>query len=327
MSARLPPARTPAAPQPRSLDVTAGRDRTIPAGPDRPTVLVTGATRGIGLAAARLLAERGCLVLVHGRDEHAARAACRELGLPASRSAIWGDLADLQHVRPLAHQALRAAPVLDGVILNAGVFQEGGQISSQGFELDFAVNYLAQFLLVHLLMDCLVAAPAARVLFVSSSAYINGRVELAAFGAQHLHDPLTAYATSKVLCLMAALELARRMAGSRVCVNACNPGPTCTRLLEAGQRFGWRASGGAPARAARDLAWLVLSPDLRGVSGRYFNNRRTPNVPKRLRDPAATRAVYEASLRLCSAFAAPLSPRLFAGRGRQQARYSGMNPR
>lgn len=271
----------------------------------QPTILITGATRGIGQSTAKLLADKRCLVIVHGRDERAARASCAKLDIPESLIPVWGDLADLKQVPLLANQVLNAASVLDGVILNAGVFQQGNLTSADGFELDFAVNYLSHLLLVHLLFDRLFTAPEARVVFVSSSAYINGQVDLDHLGTQYMHDPLKAYATSKLLCLMAALELARRLTGSRVCVNACNPGPTRTRLLDAGKSYGWRASGGPPLKAAQRLSWLVLSPDLHAVSGRYFNDRRTPNVPIRMRDPATTAAVYEASMRLCSASSTP----------------------
>jgi len=267
----------------------------------QPTVLVTGATRGIGLSSAQLLADEGCLVIVHGRDEQSARASCAKLDNPESLTPVWGDLADLKQVCLLANQVLKVTPALDGVIFNAGVFSHGDQTSANGFELTFAVNYLSHVLLVHLLLDRLFTAPEARVVFVSSSAYINGQVDLDHLGAQYMHDPLKAYATSKLLCLMAALELARRLTLSRVCVNACNPGPTRTRLLDTGKSFGWRASGGSPLKAARRLAWLVLTPDLNAVSGRYFNDRRTPNVPLRMRDPVITAAVYEASMRFCSA--------------------------
>ncbi len=274
------------------------------------TILITGATRGIGQSTAKLLVDNGCLVIMHGRDESAARASCTRLGTPETLTPVWGDLADLKQVRALANQVLDATSVLDGVILNAGVFQPGCLTSVDGFELDFAVNYLSHLLLIHLLHDRLLSASEARVIFVSSSAYINGEVDLAHFGAQHMHDPLKAYATSKLLCLMAALELARRLSGSSVCVNACNPGPTRTSILDAGKNYGWRATGGTPLTAARRLAWLVLSPDLHGVSGRYFNDRRTPNVPKRMRDPAALTAVYEASMHLCTVFKKPLSKKL-----------------
>jgi NAD(P)-dependent dehydrogenase (short-subunit alcohol dehydrogenase family) len=228
------------------------------------------------------------------------------LTLPRRPIPVWGDLSDLNQVHALASQVLKVTPALDGMILNAGVFQPGGQTSSDGYELDFAVNYLSHLLLLHALLDRLHSAPEARVLFVSSSAYINGRVDLAHLGSQHIHDPLLAYATSKLLCLMAALELARRLSGSRICVNACNPGPTRTPLLDAGKRHGWRASGGSPLKAAHRLGWLALSPELHAVRGRYFNDRRTPNVPQRIRDPAATATAYEASMQLVSAWSRPL---------------------
>lgn len=266
---------------------------------NRPVVLITGATSGIGYATAKLLTGKGDRVVVHGRDEKTARAACAEINAARALIPVWADLADLAQVRALAKQIKQAAPPLDAVIFNAGVFQKGGLLSVDGFELDFAVNYLSHLLLAHLLLEHL--APQARVIFVSSSAYINGKADASDLGKQYLNDPMTAYATSKQLCLMAALEMARRLSRTGICVNTCNPGPTNTGLLATGKEYGWRNAGNPPIKAARRLEWLALSPELRSVTGRYFNGKQTPNVPKRVRDEKTTAAIYEASIRLCKA--------------------------
>lgn len=258
-------------------------------------ILVTGATSGIGEAAAELFSLKGHKVIIHGRTESEARQACRG---NSAYAPVWGDLADLKQVRRLAKQIEKTAKKINVAILNAGIFQSGGKLSADGFELDFAVNYLSQLLLISLLLEQAVLNPS-RIIFVSSSAYINGKVDLSLLGKQYLNDPMMAYATSKQLCLVAALELSRRLAGTGVCVNACNPGPTATNLLAAGRKYGWRNSGGLPVKAARRLEWLALSPEIASVSGRYFNGKKTPNVPKRLRDGKFMSNVYEASMRLC----------------------------
>lgn len=273
---------------------------------------MTGATAGIGYATVKLLSDKGCKVIIHGRNEKSARAACKRLNISRAAVPVWGDLRDLRKVYRLAKQIKEVSASLDVVVLNAGVFQKGGLRSADGLELDFVVNYLSQLLLVHLLLPQLLAARHSRIIFVSSSAYINGKVDIDNLGKQHVHDPITAYATSKQLCLMAALEVSRRLSKTTVCVNACNPGPTCTKLLAAGKNHGWRNSGSSPVKAANRLEWLALSPELRTVSGHYFNGRSTPNVPERIRNAETIAAVYEASTRICRI--SPLFPEKSAAR-------------
>jgi len=265
---------------------------------NQPTILITGATSGIGYAATKLLVGKGCNIVVHGKDRKTVRTICEEFNAE-SIITVWGDLSSLKQTSSLAEKIRKSAPTLDVVILNAGTFQKGGFLSADGFELDFAVNYLSQLFLTHLLLSQSCLAPNARVIFVSSSAYINGKLDMDSFGKQYLNDPMMAYATSKQLCLMAALELARRLSRTNICINACNPGPTHTRLLAAGKEYGWRNSGGPPIKAARRLEWLALSPLLKTASGHYFNGKKAPHVPQRIRNEIVTAAVYETSVRLC----------------------------
>ena len=264
------------------------------------TILVTGATSGIGKSTAKVLSDDGCKVFVHGRNEKKAQDACAELG-QKSTIPVWGDLSDLKQVRLLSKQIAETAAVFDVVIFNAGVFQKGGLISADGFELDFAVNYLSHLLLAHLFLSQSCLSPQARIIFVSSSAYINGKVDVNNLGKEHLQDPMMAYATSKQLCLMSALELSVRLSKTSMCVNACNPGPTDTALLAEGKNFGWNNSGSSVVKAAHRIKWLASSPELKKTSGYYFNGRKTPNVPKRIRDENITAIIYETSMRLCNA--------------------------
>lgn len=271
----------------------------------QPVILITGATSGIGYAAAKLLYDDNCRVIIHGRNKITSCGACTKIGISQQVVPVWGDLSSLKQIRQLAAQIKEIAPVIDVVILNAGIFQKDGLLSEDGFELDFAVNYLSHMLLVHLLLSCLIRGT--RIVFVSSSAYINGKVDVNNLGNQYIHDPMNAYATSKQLCLIASLELSRRLQNQQICVNACNPGPTSTKLLAAGKEYGWSNLGSSSVKAAHRLEWLALSPELETASGNYFNDKKMPNVPKRLRDEKFSSSVYEKTMFLCKTMSLPLN--------------------
>lgn len=261
--------------------------------------MITGATSGIGQATVESLVNSGFRVIVHGRDEKKVLALCEKINAPGFLIPVWGDLSDLSQVRTLANQILEKTPVIDGMIFNAGVFQKGGSLSNDGFELDFSVNYLSHFLLFHLLIRKLKIISAMRVIFVSSSAYISGKVNFDQFGLQYVNDPMMAYSTSKLLCLMGAMEIARRTSKINISVNIYNPGPIRTNLLDTGKEYGWVVTGQSPNKAAKELKWLLLDEEVKSISGSYFSGYRRPNVPVRVRDQASILKVYELSIGLC----------------------------
>jgi retinol dehydrogenase-14 len=109
------------------------------------TIFITGATSGIGKATAKLLIDKGRRVIIHGRDKKSVQDTCSEFNVNGLAVPVWGDFFELKQVHSFAKQVSKITPVLDCFILNAGVFQSGGQRSVDGFELDFAVNYLSHF--------------------------------------------------------------------------------------------------------------------------------------------------------------------------------------
>ena len=234
----------------------------------RPTILVTGATDGIGKQTALDLARSGARVLVHGRNQARAEHAVAELRAAGGQAleAVWGDFASLAQVRSLAEEVRSRVDRLDILVNNAGVYMKDRILTEDGLETTFQVNYLAAFLLTRLLLDRLEAAPAARIVVVSSVAHQGGYLDFENLQGERLFDAYSAYASSKLADLLFAVELAERLRGTRVSVNALHPGTVGTKLLRAG--FGM--DGVDVARGARTSAYLALSPDVEGVTGRYF---------------------------------------------------------
>jgi retinol dehydrogenase 14 len=260
------------------------------------TILVTGSTDGIGRETARQLGERGARVLVHGRTrakaEHAAAALRDETGRDAF-DAVAGDFARLDEVRALAADVAARHPRLDALVNNAGIYATERGLSAEGFELTLAVNHLAPFALTHLLIDAL--GRGGRVVFVSSN--VHRRVAALDFDdLDRARDwsGYDAYADSKLMNVLTAFELARRLAPRAITVNAMHPGVIGTKLLRDG--FGMRGGGAEVARGAAGEVKLALDPALDGVTGRYFDQTEEASASSLASDAALQARVYELSL-------------------------------
>lgn len=229
------------------------------------SILVTGATDGIGLATAKALVGSQKKLLVHGRNEAKATAAAKTVG----GTPVWGDLADLAQVRALAKQveaALGPAP-LDVLLNNAGVFETERHLSKDGFERTMAVNHLAPFLLTKLLLPKVEAAPQGRVVNVSSMAHARGKLDLKDFDFEKRFDGYAAYATSKLANVYFTHALARRLKNDAT-TYALHPGVIHTKLLTTG--FSMQ---GAPLEVGtRTSVYCATAPELAKVSGRYYSD-------------------------------------------------------
>jgi len=265
------------------------------------TALVTGATDGIGLETARQFGALGWRVLVHGRNEAKARRAAKTLAdvvETGTYAPVWGDLSRMQEVVALGRQTLALAPSLDVLVNNAGVSVGTRTVTEDGFELTMAVNHFAHFLLTHHLRGALHAAPAARVVTVSSMTHASGRIDLGDLALAKRFDGYIAYATSKLANILFTVALARRLAGSPVTANCCHPGVISTKLLHS--RFGM---GGAPVeRGARTSVYLASSPEVAKVSGKYFDDCREVTPARAARDEKLAESLWDASERMLSKF-------------------------
>jgi NAD(P)-dependent dehydrogenase (short-subunit alcohol dehydrogenase family) len=274
----------------------------------RKLCLVTGATSGIGLATARRLAAMGASVVVAGRNPATGRAAVERLRRETgSRDLDWlsADLADLAQVRELAAEFQRRHESLDVLVNNAGATFRERRLTRDGVEMTFAVNHLAPFTLTSLLLPALHAGAPSRIVNVASSAHVRGRLDLDDVPLDHGYRPFRAYARSKLCNLLFTYELARRLDGTGVTVNAVDPGLVRTPF---GNRNGalrtlaWylihlrhrRASVG-PAAGADTVVHLATAPELATTSGRYFARRQPVTSSPDSRDEALAARLWRVS--------------------------------
>jgi NAD(P)-dependent dehydrogenase (short-subunit alcohol dehydrogenase family) len=262
-----------------------------------PTMLVTGASDGIGLQTAMQLGQHGARVLVHARTETKARDVVKRLDAHGVKEAIpvWADLSVIAQVKALAQQVATHTTVLDVLVNNAGVFMTEAQRSVDGFEMTFAVNHFAPFLLTHAVLPMLEAAAAARIVNVSSVAHTRGRVTVEDLPVPRDFDGYAAYGASKLLNVLFTHELARRLSAAqrKPVTFALHPGVITTKLLKTG--FGM--AGASVESGARTSVFCATSKSV-GASGTYYSDAREVPCAPTANDPALEKAVYERSCAL-----------------------------
>lgn len=238
------------------------------------TVVVTGATGGIGGATARGVAERGATTVLVARDPESGEALragiARATGNPRVHLFV-ADLSSLAAVRAVAGDIAADHPRIDVLVNNAATYTRRRKVSADGIELQWAVNHLAPFLLTRSLLGPL-AAGGARVVTVSSGAHRGARLRWDDLQMERRYFGWAAYSATKLANLLFTRELARRMAGSGVTANALHPGVVATELLMGGfppirllRRF-----LRTPEEGARTPVFLATSPTVEGITGKYW---------------------------------------------------------
>jgi NAD(P)-dependent dehydrogenase (short-subunit alcohol dehydrogenase family) len=264
--------------------------------PEQTVALITGSTDGIGKQTALELARKGAQVIVHGRNPAKAQAAAeatqKAAGAKARVEWVAFDLASLASVRAGAAEVARRFPTLNVLINNAGVFATERRVSADGHELSMAVNHLGHFLLTQLLVPTLVQQAPARVVNVSSGMHQRGRMKWDDIELTRGYDGAAAYAQSKLANVLFTVELAERLSGTGVTVNALHPGVIATKLL----REGFGMDGGASlASGAQTSVYVALAPELEKVSGRYFDNSREARLSPGAQDPQSRQKLWTLS--------------------------------
>ncbi len=267
------------------------------------SALVTGATGGIGYAVAFDLARQGAHIYLHGRNAQMVDGAVANLrrALPqAEVTPVVADFTDLAQVRRMAAEI--ASP-LDILVNNAGCWTAARSETSDGFETQFAVNYLSPFLLTELLLPKLHTAAAARIVMVSSKVHARGDIDFEDLMLrQGRYNGVTAYANSKLCGLLMMTSLAARLVGSNICINAAHPGAVATDIARAGGAVAFLLRLGrpfllSPAQGARTPVMLAIDPSIL-TSGVYYENEQPAQMHKNASDAAIAEKLYLISVKL-----------------------------
>jgi NAD(P)-dependent dehydrogenase (short-subunit alcohol dehydrogenase family) len=265
-------------------------------------VLLTGATRGIGQAAAVELARQGAELAIVGRDPERVKAvagAAKAAGGGAPVHEHVAELTEMANVRALAEEVRERYDRIDVLANNAGALFGSRKVTSEGFEQTFALNHLAPFLLTNLLRDRLTGG---RVITTASDAHKSGHLDLDDLQSEKSFSAMRVYGTSKLCNILFTRELARR--APELHANCFHPGVVRTGFGKNDNGI-WKVLttlGGpffrSPQRGARSLVWLALSDEAAGLTGEYVQDEKVLEPSAEARDPALAGALWERSAEL-----------------------------
>jgi len=269
--------------------------------------MVTGATSGIGLIAAQALARQEARVIVVGRDPGRGATTVSRIAQQTGNPQVELLLADLSaqaDVHRLAGEFQGRYARLDVLVNNAGAIFTKRRLSADGIEMTFALNHLGYFLLTNLLLDTLKASPPARIVNVSSDAHRGAQMNFSDPQGERRYGGWRAYGQSKLANLLFTYELARRLEGTGVTVNAVHPGFVATgfgrnnRGLFALLIRLAQLTALSPEQGAETLIYLATSPEVEGVTGKYFVKKRPVESTRASYDQSAAQRLWQLSAQL-----------------------------
>jgi NAD(P)-dependent dehydrogenase (short-subunit alcohol dehydrogenase family) len=270
------------------------------------TVLVTGATNGIGLVTARELARMGAQVTILGRNAEKIAQAVESIRVPggAAVEAIQADLSVKAEVRRAAEEFGSRHDRLHILVNNAGAVFNRREVTADGYEMTFALNHLNYFLLTNLLLNLLTASAPARIVNVSSMAHLGAKLNFDNLQNERGYSTYGAYGQSKLANIYFTYELARRLEGSGVTVNCLHPGFVKTNFGKSNGGisrlvYGLAQLAAIPVeRGAQTSIYLASSPEVEGVSGKYFDQCRAVKSSPVSYDLRAAQRLWDVSASL-----------------------------
>jgi NAD(P)-dependent dehydrogenase (short-subunit alcohol dehydrogenase family) len=268
-------------------------------------VLITGANSGVGKVTAQEIAKMGATVVMVARDAGRGKRAMAEVKMASASDKVQLMLCDLssqQSIHQLAEMVKAQYHRLDVLVNNAGAVFSNRNESVDGYEMTFALNHMGYFLLTKLLLDLLKASAPARIVNVSSGAHHGGMLDFDDLQRQNGYSGMGVYRESKMMNILFTNELARRLEGTAVTVNALHPGFVRTNfgkrnnhlmmrlLIPVVQLFAINEDAGAATQI-----YLATSPEVEGVTGKYFEKCKMASTHPFAQDKAAQKKLWEVS--------------------------------
>jgi len=270
-------------------------------------VMVTGANSGIGKAASLALAKMGATIVMVARSKERGEAARSEIIRKSQNNAVdllLADLSSLKSVRILASEFQKKYSQLHVLINNAGLFNQRRRVSADGYENTFATNYLAPFLLTNLQLDLLKASAPSQIINVSSVGHYNGHINFDDLTLENDYGGWKAYGQSKLALVLFTHELAKKLQGTGVTVNAVHPGTVATNI--------WSRPLGpvgfimalpklfmtSPEQGAETIVYLASSPDAKGLNGEYVEKRKVKKSSDESYDEEIAQRLWDVSAKL-----------------------------
>jgi len=266
--------------------------------------MVTGATSGIGRVTARVLAQAGAEVVVVGRNREKSEATVDRIKQQTGNPAVEYMLADLSSqaaIRQLAETFKSQHARLDVLVNNAGAFFLWRQESVDGVEMTFALNHLGYFLLTNLLLDTLKVSAPARIINVSSGSHRGETINFNHLPGKRMYSAFRAYGESKLANILFTYELARRLEGTGITVNAIHPGFVATNI---GTNNGWIVRAIRPLmdlfalsteEGADTMIYLAMSKEVEEITGKYFIRRKAVSSSSISYDESLARRLWQVS--------------------------------
>ncbi len=268
-------------------------------------VMVTGANSGMGKVTALELAKKGATVVLVCRNKQLGEEAKADIISQSGNiniDLLIADLSSQKSIRQFVQEFKNKYNHLDVLVNNAGLAFSKFNKSVDGIEMTFAVNHLGYFLTTILLLDSLKAAPAARVVNVSSSTHKGAKINFDDIEYKNKYSLFGAYNQSKLCNLLFTYELARQLKGTNVTMNALNPGPVKTGLArDMGAVFQWMAKMLFPSaeKASATAIYLASSPEVEKVTGKYFEKCKAVPSSALSNDEAVAKRLWDLSNKMC----------------------------